>query len=144
MSNTQIEIIQTSQAPDAKPVGVSMLLTDTFQPVIEAPTYLVPEETFGGTTVQREGVAEIITPLLLCNTSFFDETVSVRIYRASSNSYFNVAQDIPVPRNDMLALPLNGQFIYTGDFLEAKSNVNDFINITISYTVGEAERDDVV
>jgi hypothetical protein len=144
MSNTAIEIIQTSQAPDAKPVGVSKILTDTFQSIIEVPTYLVPEETFGGSNVQREGVAEIITPMLICNTSSIDETVSVRMYRHSSNMYFDIAKDIPVPRNDILALPLNGQFIYTGDVLEARSNVNGFVNITISYTVGEAERDDVI
>jgi hypothetical protein len=46
--------------------------------------------------------------------------------------------------NDLITIPLNGQFIYTGDTLEAKTNIDDAIDITISYTVGEAEQDDVV
>jgi len=63
MSN-DIIIIQTEQAPDAKPVGVSKTLDINWQKLIEVPAYEVPEQTFGGTTIIAPGVAEIISPLL--------------------------------------------------------------------------------
>ena len=55
-----------------------------------------------------------------------------------------IANEIPVPAYDALPLPLNGQFIYTGDTVDVKSSDNNAINITVSYTVGQAEQDDVV
>jgi hypothetical protein len=144
MSNNDIIIIQTEQAPDAKPVGVSRTLDINWQKLIEVPAYEVPEQTFGGTTVIAPGVAEIISPLLACNKTPAPATISLRMYRADTNTHFLIANEIPIDVNDLITIPLNGQFIYTGDTLEAKTNIDDAIDITISYTVGEAEQDDVV
>lgn len=142
MSNT--EIIVTSQAPDAKPVGVSRALTTDWQIIVSAPRYEVPQQTFGGGTDIVPGVAEIITPLLISNFSVDTALVSIRVFREDANSYFTIANEFPVPSNDMLPIPLNGQFIYSGDTLEVQASTNNAIDITISYTVGQAEEDDVV
>lgn len=143
MSN-EIVIIQTEQAPDAKPVGVSRTLDINWQTLIEVPAYEVPEQSFGGTTIITPGVAEIISPLLSCNKSSAPATISLRIYRFESNTHFIIANELPIDTNDIIAIPLNGQFIYTGDTLEAKTNIDDAIDVTLSYTVGQAEQDDVV
>lgn len=140
-SNTVI--IQTSQAPDAKPVGLSRSATTDWEIIITAPKYEVPQQTFGGGTDIVPGVAEVITPLLASNYSSNTATISVRVFREEANTYFSIANEIPVPANDMLPIPLNGQFIYSGDTLEVQASANSVIDITISYTVGQAEEDDV-
>jgi hypothetical protein len=139
-----IQVINTSQAPDAKPVGFSATLDSDWTTIIEVPSYEVPEETFGGTEVVVPGVAEIISPMFLCNT--IENTVSfdLRIFRASANTYFTLAKNLPIFPDDVFFIPLNGQFIFTGDILEAKSNTANAIDVTISYTLGQAEQDDVV
>lgn len=143
MSNT--EIIETSQAPDAKPVGLSKTLETTWITLIEVPSYEVPQQSFGGGTDIVPGVAEIISPMLVCNKSNAStEQISIRIYRADTDTTFIIANEMPIPQNDIMAIPLNGQFIYTGDILEAKASDIDVLDITMSYTVGQAEEDDVV
>lgn len=136
-------IITTSQAPDAKPVGLSVSLTTDWETIIEVPSYEVPELVFGGTTTVVPGVAEIISPMIISNVDTQTANVSVRIYRSSSNTAFIIVNELPVPAYDVLPLPLNGQFIYTGDTIDVKASANAAINITISYTVGQAEQDDV-
>jgi len=137
-------IITTTQAPDAKPVGLSVTLSESWDPIIEVPSYSIPELVFGGTNVTVPGVGEIITPLIIANRDVVTVDVSVRIYRASSNSIFYLANEIPIPSFDVLSFPMNGQFIYTGDILEMKATSNNSVDVTISYTVGQAEQDDVV
>jgi hypothetical protein len=136
-------IINTSQAPDAKPIGLSVTLTTDWQPIIEVPSYQIPELVFGGDTVVVPGVGEIITPLLIANRDIQTVDVSIRVYRASSNTTFWLANELPIPRFDVLAYPMNGQFIYTGDILEVKATTNNTVDVTISYTLGQAEEDDV-
>jgi hypothetical protein len=136
-------IITTSQAPDAKPVGLSVTLTTDWETIIEVPSYEIPELIFGGTTTIVPGVAEIISPMIISNIGTATANVSVRIYRGESNTSFVIANELPIPAYDVLPLPLNGQFIYTGDTVDVKSSANSVINVTISYTVGQAEQDDV-
>ena len=138
-----IRIITTSQAPDAKPIGVSKFVTDTWTTLIEVPKYEIPEETFGGGTIIVPGVAEIITPLIITNTTSASLTVDIRIYRNIDGLDYLLATQLPVPGYDILPLPLNGQFIASGDRLEITSNATSGIIVTISYTVGQAEQDDV-
>lgn len=138
-----IQIIDTSQAPDAKPIGTSLSLTSDWEPIIEVPQFRVPQESFGGGIVIVNGVAEIISPLLISNKTSTTESISVRVFRESSNTHFSIANEIPIPSNDIIPLPLNGQFIFAGDILEVKAGSNNSIDLTISYTVGQAEEDDV-
>lgn len=139
-----VTIIQTSQAPDAKPIGISKTLSTGWQQIIDVPSYEVPEESFGGGTIVVPGVAEIISPLIVCNKGSGTRNFSVRIFREESNTYFSVASQVPVPAYDSLFFPLNGQFIFTGDTLEVTANTETDLDITLSYTVGQAEQDDVV
>lgn len=134
----------TSQAPDAKPIGISKSISNAgWTTLIEVPEYEIPEETFGGGTITVPGVAEIISPLLITNTTASSATVDIRIYRYSDTTYYLIASELPIPAYDILPMPLNGQFIASGDTLEVTSSTASGINVTISYTVGQAEQDDV-
>jgi hypothetical protein len=138
--------IRTGQAPDAKPERKGLILTDEWQTMIEVPQYQIPEETFGSTEVVVPGVAEVISPLLICNVSSGTATVTVKAVRyedANTSSEFILANEIPVSPNDLVNLPLNGQFFLSGDKLEVKSDTIGALHVTISYTVGQAEQDDV-
>lgn len=139
-----ITTLITSQAPDAKPVGVSKSISNAgWTTLIEVPQYEIPEETFGGGTITVPGVAEIISPLLITNITSSSISVDIRIYRNSDTSNYLIATQLPIPAYDILPLPLNGQFIASGDKLEITSSAASGINVTISYTVGQAEQDDV-
>lgn len=148
MANTSITTVQTSQSPDAKPVATSKRLTTNWQPIIEVPNFEIPELVFGGSTVTAPGVAEIISPLLVSNFSSNTAYVDVRVYRYNDYSTqpptnvsdtFNILSNIPVPGYDTMPIPLNGQFFYNGDILEIKSNTNNALDATISFTLGQAE-----
>ena len=142
-----IEIIQTSQAPDAKPIAKSLTLTVDWQDLVTVPKYRVPELVFGGDLVDVPGVGEIISPLIIANRTITTERVSVRIFRydedTETGTYFFLANEVAVPAYDVLAYPLNGQFFYPGDKLEVRCSANNAFDVTLSYTVGQAEQDDV-
>lgn len=139
-----ITTLITSQAPDAKPIGISKSISNAgWTTLIEVPQYEIPEETFGGGTIVVPGVAEIISPLLITNTSASTITVDIRIYRNADTTNYLIATQLPIPSYDILPLPLNGQFIASGDKLEITSSAASGIVVTISYTVGQAEQDDV-
>jgi hypothetical protein len=135
--------IETSQAPDAKPVGISLTLSQIWQTLVTVPQYEVPEQIFGGTTFIVPGAAEIITPLLVCNASSSPATMSLRVFRKATNSYFTIVNSLLVQPNDLVTIPLNGQILVTDDQLEAISNTADVIDVHLSYTVGQPEQDDV-
>jgi hypothetical protein len=139
-----IVTIVTSQAPDAKPIALSLSLTTDWASLIEVPSYEIPQQSFGGGTDTVSGVAELISPMLVSNKGTTTSSISIRIYREASNTTFTIANEVLMPVNDIVALPLNGQFILSGDMLEAKASIIDSLDITMSYTVGQAEEDDVV
>lgn len=142
-----IKIINTSQAPDAKPVVANLTLTIDWQTAVTVPKYEVPELIFGGNVVQVPGVAEIISPLIITNRTITTERVSVRVFRfdeeTETGQHYFIANEVAVPAYDVLAFPLNGQFFYPGDLLEVKCSANNAFDVTLSYTVGQAEQDDV-
>jgi hypothetical protein len=148
---TYIPIITTSQAPDAKPIAFSGTLSDDWISIITVPSYEVPQQSFGGGVDVVPGVGEIISPLLVSNFSAATALISIRVYRENqadvgnnTGTYFFVMKDVPIPTNDMIPIPLNGQFIFRGDTLDVKASVNSAIDVTISYTLGQAEQDDVI
>ncbi|MDB4331409.1 hypothetical protein N9987_00720 [bacterium] len=136
--------ITTSQAPDAKPVYSSLILETTAKELMNVPNYEVPELVFGGSTTVEPGVGEVISPLLLCNTTANTVTVDVEIYRNVENQFFHIVKNLPVPAYDTVPLPLNGQFLKTGDILQASASVSFAIHSTLSFTLGQSEEDDVV
>lgn len=138
------QLISTSQAPDAKPIGLSKTLGSDWTVLIEVPSYLVPEESFGGGEVEVPGVAEIISPLFITNKTVNTVNFDLRVFRAEANTHFTIVDELPILAKDVFFLPLNGQFIHTGDILEARCGTAEAIDIMISYTVGQAEQDDVV
>ena len=143
-ANTDIITVTTSQAPDAKPVAKNIILSTNWQEIIRVPQYEVPELVFGGSTTIEPGVGEVISPLILCNTTASTVLADVQIYRYEENTTFYVIRQMPVPAYDTIPLPLNGQFLKTGDILEAKADANLAVHATMSFTLGQSEEDDVV
>ena len=94
-------------------------------------------------TVPAVQPAAIPATTLPTNTTPASLTVDIRMYRILDNTNYLIATQLPIPGYDILPLPLNGQFVTTGDRLEITSNASSGINVMISYTVGQAEQDDV-
>jgi hypothetical protein len=143
MANNTITTISTSQAPDAKPVISNFTLTTNWQTLIEVPNYSVPELVFGGSNVVEPGVGEVISPLVVSNHSANTVKVDVRTHRYDVNDEFWIVRNMPIPSYDTFALPLNGQFFASGDLLEIKADQNLCADAMISFTLGQAEEDDV-
>jgi len=146
MSNTAI--ITTTQAPDAKPVARSFTLTTNWKTMISVPKYEVPELVFGGSTTVEPGVGEVISPLILCNFTANTVSVDVRTHREFSegvyvNDEFWIVRNMQIPAYDTIPLPLNGQFFGSGDLLEIKASADDAVDATLSFTLGQSEKDDV-
>lgn len=139
-----ITTIQTSQAPDAKPVAKNLVLSTNWQEIINVPNYEVPELVFGGSTTVEPGVGEVISPLVLCNTTAATVRCDVQVYRYDENTNYYIIRNLPVPAYDTIPIPLNGQFLKSGDILEAKADADLAIHSTLSFTLGQSEEDDVV
>lgn len=148
MAYPGITTISTTQSPDAKPVVKNLAVETNFQPIIEVPDFEIPELVFGGSTVTAPGVAEVISPLMITNKTANTVYVDIQVYRyfdysvepaVSSNSVFSIATQIPVPAYDAIPFPLNGQFFYNGDILEVRADQNNAVDVTISFTLGQAE-----
>lgn len=139
-----ITTITTSQAPDAKPVAVNKVVSTNWQVLIEVPQYEVPELVFGGSTTVEPGVGEVISPLILCNTTANTVNVDVRTHREDVNAEFYILRNMPVPAYQTSAVPLNGQFLKSGDTLEILADTDLAVHATLSFTLGQSEEDDVV
>jgi len=139
-----ITTVITSQAPDAKPVAKNLVLSTNWQVLIDVPQYQVPELVFGGSTTIEPGVGEIISPLVLCNTSANTVAVDLQVYRYEENITYYILRNLQVPGFDTIPIPLNGQFLRTGDILEAKAGADLAVHATLSFTLGQSEEDDVV
>lgn len=138
-----IYTIETTQAPDAKPVAKSFTLSTNWQTMIEVPNYEVPELVFGGSTTVEPGVGEVISPLMLCNFTANTVQIDVRTYRYDLNDVFWIVRNMSIPAYDTIPLPLNGQFFKSGDLLELKCDTNLSVDATLSFTLGQSEEDDV-
>lgn len=152
MTNHTITTVSTSQSPDAKPVVISKKLTTNYIELINVPNFSVPELVFGGSFVLAPGVAEIISPLMITNKTATTAYVDIDVFRfydystvdengapASVMDNFLIASQIPIPAYDTLPFPMNGQFFYNGDVLQARADQNDAIDVTLSFTLGQAE-----
>lgn len=139
-----ITTIQTSQAPDAKPVAVNKVVSTNWQVLADVPNYEVPELVFGGSTTVEPGVGEIISPLILCNTTNSTVLIDVRLHREDVNAEFYVLRQLPVPGYQTIPIPLNGQFLKSGDTLEILADTDLAVHATLSFTQGQSEEDDVV
>jgi hypothetical protein len=231
--------IVTDQAPSAKPVSISVKVTDQWQTIIDAPDYDVPVVGFGTTRRIAPGVAEISSPLMVANIVSASSSISVRIIKSerlitnsqtqadyndvslngtfsggtghntgdtitldngatlivvnvsggavteftitgvgsrvardgngesilsqaitsgngedfsltvresnynSTDGIFLLTNEYPVELRDTMIIPLNGQFLLTGDRLQIKASANDQLIATISYTEGQSEEDDI-
>lgn len=140
--------IITDQAPAAKPVGKSLLLTTSYQTLVEAPLYDVPLVGFNTSRIDARGAVEFSSPLLVTNIDSASRSFTARITRASGTVVV-IANAIVIEPNDVLPFPLNGQFLIrektdlAGDKLELLASNNNAIVVTASYTEGQAEDNDV-
>jgi len=133
--------ITTQQAPSAKPVNVVEFVTSTFKDLITVDDYQVPIVGFGGSTELQPGAAEITSPLVLSNVTTTAVKITAQI--ESDGVAYPLANEIIVEPNDIVYIPLNGQFLLseTNDKLQIKANVSAASTAFVSYTQGEAEQD---
>jgi len=68
----------------------------------------------------------------------------VQVFRFDLTQTFWIIRNLQVPGYETIPIPLNGQFLKSGDILEAKSDANNAIDVTLSFTLGQSEEDDVV
>lgn len=54
-----------------------------------------------------------------------------------------LARNLQVEVDDVLIIPINGQFFLSRDILEIRSDTNDALHATLSFTEGQAEENDV-
>ena len=138
--------ITTEQAPSAKPVSVFKTLPTAFgdsnATLITVDDYDVPVVGFGAERRIAPGVAEISSPLVLGNNSANAISVSVRVVKGGIN--FDIANEVLIEPNDILYIPLNGQFLLseTNDQLLAIASDVGSITAMISFTQGQAEEND--
>jgi len=141
--NTDIITIVTSQAPDAKPVARSVVVTTFYQDLIRVPNYNVPELVFGGSNTIKSGVGEVMSPLILCNTTNTTAIIDVESYRYLENIKYYFIKNLPIPPYETISIPLNGEFFKTGDMLQIKGDLESGVHAIISFTLGQSEENDV-
>lgn len=143
-----IRRVTTEQAPEAKPTGISMVLSEDWTLLVDAPEYDVPIVGFfsGGTGGDRQvkpGAAEMSSPLIVTNVGTASGQVYVRIRRHNGSEAY-LAYNMPVEPRDAITIPLNGQFLIAGDVLEARRDAGAAVlHCTVSWTEGQAEEDEV-
>ena len=134
--------IETNQAPAAKPVGLSLSVPTDWAVIVTAPQYDVLAPGFGSDRRIAPGAAEISSPLLVSNVTDGTVTVDVLIQR-SNGDVSEIARSYMVPAKDAVLIPVQGQFLITGDELHVRAGLADALFATLSYTEGQAEEDDV-
>jgi ABC-type enterochelin transport system permease subunit len=133
--------ITTNEPPVGQPKHYSGTLTTSYVSIITVDNYSVSKKTAGTTTtVTVPGLAEITTPLLLTNKTSTTRWASVRITRSGGSVSF-VTHQQKIPANETFMVPLNGQFLSTGDVVAVIAEANSAIDATVSWTQGEAETD---
>ena len=134
-------VIVTEQAPSAKPISVVTTLSDTYQNIITVDSYEVPVTGFAAETRVAPGVVEITSPLTVSNTTTESESFDVQIIR--DNSTFTIANGVRVEPNELVYIPLNGQFLKspTDDKLQVRASTGGTLTVLISFTQGQAEED---
>jgi len=134
-------VVITEQAPSAKPISVIQSLTDTFSDFITVDSYEIPVIGFAAETRVAPGVVEITSPLTVSNTTNTSETVTVQMIR--SGSTFVLANEVPVEPNEIIYIPLNGQFLLStnNDRLQVRASTGGTLTGLLSFTQGQAEED---
>mgnify|MGYP000090652471 CR=1 FL=1 len=133
--------ITAEQAPSAKPIGISLVVPDTWATIIDAPEYDIPKVGFSSEREIAPGVVEIASSLLLTNvTDNGNITAEVKIVRSDGDESV-VMPAIKIPVGDTIAAPVQGQFLLTGDLLQVKASSGASIHATLSVTEGQAEEE---
>lgn len=124
--------IVTEQAPSAKPISSSLVLTTSWQTIINVPEYDIPVVGFGQSRRIAPGVAEVSGPMLISNTNSSTARVGIRVIRnfrplivsqtQDDYSQFSGGQD-HVPGD---TIELNSGAQITVDQVDANGEVTEF------------------
>lgn len=133
--------ISTSSPPEARQTSLSVTLTTTPTNILDVPDYSVVS-VVTNTPVIVGGVAEIVSSLILSNTSATMAYVTVS--KKVGSATFSLATNVIIPPNDVVAIPLQGQFFMTGEELLLSATTASVIHATLSYTLGALESNDIV
>ena len=134
-------VVVTEQAPSAKPISVITSVASTYQDIISVDSYEIPVRGFAAETRVAPGVVEVTSPVTVSNTTENRETFDLQII--SDNTSFTIADAIPVEPNEIVYIPLNGQFFrsQTDDRLQIRASTGGALTILLSFTQGQAEED---
>lgn len=133
--------IITTNPPVGKPKVISGVCSTSWVTILDVDDYEVQRTVAGAvSTVIVPGVAEIVSPIMVCNKSASLFWVSVQVIRADGPTVQIVHQQ-DVAAEDTFLVPLNGQFFFTGDVVQIRSSGGGVLDYTWSWTQGEAETD---
>jgi hypothetical protein len=134
--------ITTNDPPVGTPKRASGTVGTSLATIISVDDYEVTRTVSGSVTSEvRTGVAELATPLFLCNRTGTARWVSVQITRSTGSSGYVIFEQ-SIPPRETLQVALNGQMLTTGDALRLVAEAANAIDYTISWTQGEAESND--
>jgi hypothetical protein len=134
--------IATTSPPVGTPKRKSVVLTTSWVSLVTVDNYSVTRVVAGAfSTVTVGGVGEITSPLILTNVTTTARWASARIVRVSAGGTSRIIHQQLIPAGESLVVPINGQFLLTGDTLDIQAEANSAIEATLSWTQGEAEGD---
>lgn len=133
-----VPMIEAEIVPNAKPERSTQAISTSWQPLIETPFYYVPGSGFAMGYELQHGAAELSSPVLVTNKTSGEAVFDLRFVELDGTEHI-VTHETPVQPDDTTLVPLNGQFILSGERLEIRSNVDEGLIANVSYTVGEIE-----
>lgn len=71
------------------------------------------------------------------------QLVVEEINLSTTDQHFYIMRGYPVGVYDLWRFPLSGSFLLTGDKLQIRTELNSKLQVTISFTEGQAEEDDI-
>ena len=109
---------------------------DTWQTILEAPTYRIPEN---GPNPERDvEVVALLTSLIVTNTD--SETIQVSLRAEdSSGATWPIVTDLPVPVNDFALIELGKQNLPSDDQLQITVGTDQTATAHLSYVLNQRE-----
>ena len=109
---------------------------DTWQTILEAPTYRIPEN---GPNPERDvEVVALLTSLIVTNTDSETIQVSLRAEDGSGTTW-PIVTDLPVPVNDFALIELGKQNLPSDDQLQIKVGTDQTATAHLSYVLNQRE-----
>ena len=117
------------------------VLTEAWLTVYEVPEYRVPAT---GPSPERTILAAAITTgLIVCPQTSSGINLSLRIVNGDAET-FNLMNEAFVPYGDFLAVPIDRQVLLSGEFIQARVNVDQEADAHFSFVLNQREEFEVI